>query len=218
MGQALRELDPRVSAGAAFGAELRARRLARGRSLRELGRIVLVSGELLAKVEKAQRRPRADLVQRLDIALDAGGELVRAAVPLFSVDRPALRPPTLDPDSAELELRRVIDEVRATDHTLAADRLAELMAFAGAAAAVDGSGLATPEKTSLRRTVAEAHQLAGWMMFDRGDQPGAERMFADARDAAAQAGAADLVAYVLGPSAAYSNIWCGNPELGAERA
>ncbi len=218
MGQALRELDPRVSAGAAFGAELRARRLARGRSLRELGRIVLVSGELLAKIEKAQRRPRPDLVQRLDIALDAHGELVRFAAPLFAVDRPPIRPPTLYPDSAEVELRRVIDDVRATDHTLAADRLAELMAFAGAAAAVDGSGLAAPEKISLRRTVAEAHQLAGWMMFDRGDQPGAERMFADARDAAAQAGAADLVAYVLGPSAAYSNIWCGNPELGAERA
>ncbi|MFI5777450.1 helix-turn-helix domain-containing protein [Nocardia sp. NPDC051570] len=219
MGQALRKLDPRASAGATFGAELRARRLARGRSLRELGRLVLVSGELLAKVEKAQRRPRPDLVRRLDVVLDARGELERLATPLFvAADRSAVAPPTLSPDSAEIELRQVIDDVRATDHTLAADRLAELMTFAKTAAAVDSSGLSAPARTSLRRTVAEAEQLAGWMMFDRGDQPGAERMFANARNAAAQAGAADLVAYVLGPSAAYSNIWCGNPELGAERA
>lgn len=219
MGQALRELDPRASAAATFGAELRARRLARGRSLRELGQLVLVSGELLAKVEKAQRRPRPDLVQRLDAVLDTRGELERLAAPLFvAAARPAIDRPRLSPGNAELELRRVIDEVRAVDHTLAADRLAELMAFAEAAAAVDGSGLSAPVKTSLRRTLAEAEQLAGWMLFDRGDQPGAERMFARAKSAAQLAGAADLVAYVLGPSAAYSSIWCGNPELGAERA
>ncbi|QIS18355.1 helix-turn-helix domain-containing protein [Nocardia terpenica] len=219
MGQALRELDPQVSAAALFGAELRARRLACGRSLRELGQAVLVSGELLAKVEKAQRRPRPDLVQRLDAVLDARGALERLAAPLFTTaDRPPARPPTLSPDSAEPRLRRVIDEVRAADHALASDRLAELTTFAGAAAAVDGSGLTAAAKLSLRRAVAEAQQLAGWMLFDRGDQPGAERMFTAARSAARQAGAADLVAYVLGPSAAYSNIWGGDPELGVERA
>ncbi|MFI6173863.1 helix-turn-helix domain-containing protein [Nocardia sp. NPDC051052] len=218
MGQALRELDPQASAAAAFGAELRARRLAGGRSLRELGRLVLVSAELLAKVEKAQRRPRPDLVQRLDTVLQTRGELERLAAPLFTAaDPPASDRPKLAPDTAELELRRVIDEARAADHTMA-DRLAELMTFAEAAAAVDDSGLLTPMRKSLRRTLAEAQQLAGWMMFDRGDQPGAERMFAGARTAAEQAGAADLVAYVLGPSAAYANIWSGNPELGAERA
>ncbi|PXX71756.1 helix-turn-helix protein [Nocardia tenerifensis] len=219
MGQALRELDPRASAAATFGAELRARRLAEGRSLRQLGQLVLVSPELLAKVEKAQRCPRPDLVERLDTVLETRGELARLAAPLFTAtDRSAPDLPKLDPGSAEIELRRVIDDVRATDHTLAADRLAELMTFAEAAGAVDDSGLATPAKRSLRRTLAEAEQLAGWMLFDRGDQAGAERMFADARRTAQQAGAADLVAYVLGPSAAYASIWCGDAELGAERA
>lgn len=192
MGKAHRELDPQASAAATFGAELRAHRLASGRSLRALGRLVFVSGELLAKIENAQRRPHPDLVQRLDDVLDARGELERLAALLFAAaDRPMVQPPTLCPDNAEITLRRVIDDVRAADHTLAVDRHAELMTFAKATAAVDSSKLSAPAKTSLRRTLAEAEQLAGWMMFDRGDQAGAERMFARARNVAEQAGAAD---------------------------
>ncbi|MFE3001405.1 hypothetical protein ACFXG4_41275 [Nocardia sp. NPDC059246] len=68
------------------------------------------------------------------------------------------------------------------------------------------------------RTVAEAQQLAGWMMFDRGQGNKAESLFTDARKSAERAGALDLVAYIGGPNAAFMSTWTGEPARGAEQA
>ncbi|MGI5180173.1 helix-turn-helix domain-containing protein [Dactylosporangium sp. CA-152071] len=56
---------------------MRAWRLLRGYSLARLGSAVHVSGDLLGKIEKAQRRPTPDLIERCDHALSAAGTLVR---------------------------------------------------------------------------------------------------------------------------------------------
>jgi transcriptional regulator with XRE-family HTH domain len=79
MGQQPRTLDPHASPLAYFGAELRAWRGRRGLSQAQLGQLVHVSGDLLGKVEKAQRRPLPDLIRRLDTALGADGQLARVA-------------------------------------------------------------------------------------------------------------------------------------------
>ncbi|WP_067565658.1 helix-turn-helix domain-containing protein [Nocardia acidivorans] len=79
MAQLPKELDPRASPAARFGVELRNRRTAQGFSLTALGHLVHVSGDLLGKIEKAQRHPRLDLVHRLDRTLHSDGELVRLA-------------------------------------------------------------------------------------------------------------------------------------------
>src|SRR2546423_3500998 len=55
-----------------FGAELRYWRNRRGLSLAQLGRAVYVSADLIGKVEKAQRWPRAALVDQFEAVLDAG--------------------------------------------------------------------------------------------------------------------------------------------------
>jgi transcriptional regulator with XRE-family HTH domain len=70
-------LQPLVSIRHYFGAELRAWRQLRGLSLAQLGEMVHNSGDLLGKIEKAQRWPREDLVCRCDAALEACGALVR---------------------------------------------------------------------------------------------------------------------------------------------
>ncbi|MBO0868125.1 MAG: helix-turn-helix domain-containing protein, partial [Micromonosporaceae bacterium] len=57
MAQAPRSLDPGRSARHQFGAELRRLRLARGLSQAGLARLVHVSPDLVAKVEKAERWP-----------------------------------------------------------------------------------------------------------------------------------------------------------------
>jgi len=77
MGQTARRLTPEVSARQRFGAELRRRRLARGLSQDSLGRLVHVSGDLLAKLEKAQRWPAHDVAARCDAILQAGGALMQ---------------------------------------------------------------------------------------------------------------------------------------------
>lgn len=62
MGQKPRALDPSASAQAFLGARLRYWRERRGLSQDELGRLVHVSGDLLGKVERAQRRATAALI------------------------------------------------------------------------------------------------------------------------------------------------------------
>lgn len=82
MAQRPRPLDPALSPEAFFGARVRDLRTRNGWSQAELGRRVHASGALIAKIEKAERRPAADLVSRLDDTLGAGGDLTRAAAQL----------------------------------------------------------------------------------------------------------------------------------------
>lgn len=72
MAQAPRDLAPLVSAWHFFGAELRKCRVSRGLSQRRLGALALSSGDLICKIEKAERKPTLDLARRLDAALHTG--------------------------------------------------------------------------------------------------------------------------------------------------
>ncbi|MGV9678551.1 helix-turn-helix domain-containing protein [Nocardia sp. NPDC003482] len=219
MAQVPRELDPQSSAAAAFGAELRDRRVAAGHSQRGLGKLVLVSGALIEKIEKAQRRPHPDLVGRLDNALDGNGALVRLATEFLEMDD-ALnlsRFEDFSPDNAEERLRRLIVEVRAADHTMATDSIRDVVACAESAEAI-AQRVSSRERVQLRRTVAEAQQLAGWMMFDRGRIKVADDLFARARFSAEPAQAFDLIAYIVGPNQAFMHTWSGDAAKGAELA
>lgn len=60
-----------------FGAELRYWRHQRRLSLAQLGRTLYVSADLIGKVEKAQRWPRAALVNECEAVLGSGGILPR---------------------------------------------------------------------------------------------------------------------------------------------
>ena len=77
MAQMPAELRPLQSPRHYLGAELRAWRQLRQLSLAQLGRKVHISGDLLGKVEKAQRWPSEDLIRRCDSALGAAGTLTR---------------------------------------------------------------------------------------------------------------------------------------------
>jgi transcriptional regulator with XRE-family HTH domain len=79
-------LTPEASAQQRFGADLRTWRSTRALSQDALGRLIHASGDLIAKIEKAQRWPSLDIAQRCDAALDTGGALVRL-VPLVEVER-----------------------------------------------------------------------------------------------------------------------------------
>lgn len=189
-------------------------------SLRVLGQLVVVSGDLLGKIEKAERRPHFDLVRRLDVTLGAGGALVRLAAPFTDQDGGEVEPRVeiaLRPDTAADRLRQLVVEVRGADHSMNADRLREVISYSNAAAAIV-SKVSVPQREPLLRGLGEARQLAGWMLFDRGRSRNAERMFASARATAERAEALDLVAYVGGPNFAFMSMWGGDPARGAEQA
>src|SRR5690606_19316863 len=90
------------------------------------------SHDLLARIEKAQRRPQSDLVDRLDAALGAGGELRRLAAPFTDEEAGRTRVVMLEPEAAVPTLRLLIAQVRAADHTMAAAHLEELLAYTAA--------------------------------------------------------------------------------------
>jgi len=72
-----RELHPNRSALDRFGYELRSWRKERGLSQARLGAAVHVSGDLIYKIELAERRAGRDLAARCDRVLEAFGALVR---------------------------------------------------------------------------------------------------------------------------------------------
>ncbi|HEX8345711.1 MAG TPA: helix-turn-helix transcriptional regulator, partial [Actinoplanes sp.] len=76
MGQRPRPLRPDLSPAHLFGARLRQYRIERGLSQQALGRLVHVSGDLIGKIEKGERRASRDLAGRVDACLGVDGSLV----------------------------------------------------------------------------------------------------------------------------------------------
>ncbi|GAA2535923.1 MULTISPECIES: helix-turn-helix domain-containing protein [Pseudonocardia] len=217
-----RALDPQASPAALFGAELRALRQRRSLSLAAVGRLVHVSGDLIGKIEKADRRPQADLVTQLDRALEAEGAIERLGRGVVNEDdhggRPASAAPVLSPDDAPARLRQVIDTVRNGDHAMN-DRAdpGTLVSHALAAERVL-PGVGRDARTPLYSSIAEAHQLAGWMSFDHGRPRQAERLLGTARGWVERATDPALAAFVLGPNLSFVATYGGDPALGVERA
>lgn len=93
MGQAPRSLTPHRSLWDYLGSELRWWRLRAGLSLDELGARVHFSGDLIGRVEKAERSVNSVLVEACDRELGAEGALVRFLALAEAADRTA--PPKL---------------------------------------------------------------------------------------------------------------------------
>jgi transcriptional regulator with XRE-family HTH domain len=77
MAQTPRALEPYSSLRHFFGAELRRWRTVRGLSQDEVGRRTHHSGDLIGKVEKAERRPTIELAASCDHVLATDGALSR---------------------------------------------------------------------------------------------------------------------------------------------
>lgn len=223
MGDRMRALDPQSSPAAMFGAELRALRQQRGLSLAAAGSLVHVSGDLIGKIEKADRRPQPDLVTRLDRALEAGGGLERlgraaAGEDDFTEDRPTVAVPSLSPEDAPDRMRRVIDAVRNGDHAMGESaQPGTLVAYARAAERVRPL-VGRDKRSRLHAAIAQAYQLAGWMSFDHGRPRQAERLLGTARGWVERADDPALAAFVLGPNLSFVATYGGDPALGVERA
>ncbi|MEU9891090.1 helix-turn-helix transcriptional regulator [Sphaerisporangium sp. NPDC051011] len=87
MSRAPKPVDPSLSPWHTLGAAIRHWRLLRNMSLEDLAPIALTDFSNLAKIERAERQPSADVVERLDEALEAGGFLL--ALYAAAVDKPS---------------------------------------------------------------------------------------------------------------------------------
>ncbi|OIV35629.1 riboflavin biosynthesis protein RibD [Mangrovactinospora gilvigrisea] len=113
-----RPLTPERSAADWFGAELQHWRERRGLTQEQLGARVHVSGSLIGKIEKRDRRCPPDLPKRLDEALATGGVLTRGHVMVQAeTDRhgpvpapaPSARRPAASPDQIDDVLVHLTD-------------------------------------------------------------------------------------------------------------
>jgi transcriptional regulator with XRE-family HTH domain len=111
MPQRLRRLNADASPLARFGARLRDYRMRHGLAQAELGRAVHVSGTLIAKMERAERRPQPDVARNLDQRLGAGGELARLAADALKC--PITPPAGIEtPPDIDARLERCLGELR----------------------------------------------------------------------------------------------------------
>src|SRR5437773_3921568 len=178
MGQLPRPLNPHASPWAGFGAALRTLRVDRGLSQAQLGRAVHVSGDLIGKIEKAQRNPQPDIVNRLDLFLRADGRLLAAAAESTTSARGV--PPVPDATAVPVVpsglpaplavvllggVRQVLAGCRRLDHALGPAAVVDTVATQLAitqAALPESRG---PDRDELLSTLAQLHQFVGWMAF-----------------------------------------------------
>ncbi|MBK7624161.1 MAG: helix-turn-helix transcriptional regulator [Kineosporiaceae bacterium] len=192
MPQPPRALNPAASPLAAFGAAVRERRVAARLSQRQLGGVIHVSGALIGKLEKAERRPDADLVRGLDLALEAGGTLWAAYSRLLEATPPCprdhehaaapsgrlsglgyrdlvgLRPATRILPAEELP--RAVASAWANYQASAFAKVCEQAPalLASARSAVEAPGTLTPVEAW--RLLALAHHVAAAALAKRGEQ------------------------------------------------
>jgi transcriptional regulator with XRE-family HTH domain len=226
MPQVPRVLHPEDSPLAAFGARVRELRTEQDLSQAELGRRVHVSKDLITKVEKAVRRALPDLVERLDAALDAGGELAALAElaerhpPARSGSAPALFPTGAFNPETVAALREAVAGCRRLDHSLGPAAALEIAVTQVRLVENLLHGLPVQTGDGTRRdllgVLAELNQLVGWLRFDQGYLPHAVAAFTTARALAEDAGDAALVAYILGPSHGFAVSDSGDPATGVE--
>ncbi|MYS83180.1 helix-turn-helix domain-containing protein [Streptomyces sp. SID5474] len=158
----LRPLDGSRSPRHHLGAELRHWRKRARLTQDAIGASVHVSGDLIGKIEKAERRCDGDLAARLDAALDTGGVLVRAWRLADEADRQAAeadnRPP---PALSSLSLEQL--SIAAPDRTTVLRR----DFIAGAAAITGTASTFAPPPAPARAGITPARRPRARPLFPR---------------------------------------------------
>jgi transcriptional regulator with XRE-family HTH domain len=205
-------LTPLASGWHLLGAQIRHWRLVRGLSQAQLGALTHDSSALIAKVEKAVRRPNQELIHRIDTALDAGGVLEELWVaanrtrstgdtgPAPRLPETVIPPTVARVGEAEVEGMSVMAQAFAdADHRSGGGHVRA--ALEHYLAATVRPILARDCPASLRGAMLTAAgrvlDIAGFTAFDSGDQDLARTRYREALDLLDVAGAAALSGHVL---------------------
>jgi transcriptional regulator with XRE-family HTH domain len=189
-----------------FGPTLRRLREARSLSLRRLGKLVNYTHTPLWELETGRSQPTPAIAERLDAALDAGGELSGMVTedygPLTPDDEDRLRYVARNPrriDTATIDSLAAIlaHERRLEDATGSAPLVVPVRAHL---ALVEGlvAGAADDEHWPILVDVAGqwAH-FAGWLHATTGDHEQGRRWYVRAMEWATEGGNPDMVATAL---------------------
>ena len=212
MAQLARQLTPDLSEFHRFGAALRRCRERQQLSQRALGQLVHASGDLIGKVEKAERRPTAALIKACDEVLHANGELLSYGAAL---ERASQMPSGVPTGDTPLYRGSGVEIADLGEHRELLDGWYDLLASLSASGNSTGytgmaltarvqvraaEGLSSRTTGATRRDLFKAQAL--WSEFlswidDQNATTNAATWLQRAHDDAVQAEAPMLVGYVL---------------------
>lgn len=198
---------------------LKAMRAEKGLTQDALARRIQVDPGTVARWERGAQEIR---VANQGPLAEALGVTVRQ---LISHLRPTPPKPSTQPvpdtptNVAIRSLRSVIDGCRGLDHTVGPVGTLDIVRSQLAVGDRLRSMAANDnERKPVVAMMAEIRQFEGWMNFDMGNVPTARTAHARAREMAEAADDSALVAYILGPSAAFIEIDSGHPKQGLDLA
>ena len=211
MSQRPRSLTPLASGWHLLGAQIRHWRLVRGLSQAELAALTHDSRALIAKVEKADRRPRRELVHRLDTVLDADGALEDLWVAANRATESNAGSPPGNASTAGSPMVGRVGEAEVEGLSVMAQAFADADHLSGGGHVrtaldhyVDATVrpiLARDCPTSLRGPLLTAAgrvlDIAGFTAFDSGDHDLARTRYRESLDLLDIAGAVALSGHVL---------------------
>lgn len=215
MGQQPRALSPHLSLDHFIGSEIRTRRTQRRLSHRELAALVHVSADLIARIERGERRIAADLAAACDTVLQSGGALRQLVEARPERPSPAIaRSDSLDPiEALSALIAGGADEHAEGIFARATERMATYPEHAPAALWTSTQQdlrlaqellRAIPSLRSHRtllRSVAVLTGTSGHLLMDLADRANAHRYLTLSRQAGEQLEEAELVAWTLGMAA-----------------
>ncbi|MEV0647505.1 helix-turn-helix transcriptional regulator [Phytomonospora sp. NPDC050363] len=235
-GQAPKALTPVASPLHFFGAEVRRFRTARGWSTYELGRRLHQSGDLVRKIEVAEKAPaHGDFVKECDDVLEARGALLRMW-PLINRERKtrARNPSTTDQFHPAADDRAVLDwlltdpePARIPQDSIAAGNAAAQLVILRQIDHLQGAGRTYSHVTGyLSRDLSALTgvapevaigylELAGYEAVDLGSDGRAQRHYLDALRIATVTGDRLYGGYIVGVSLAHLALHCGDPRHAA---
>lgn len=143
-------------------------------------------------------------------------ELAGAAEPANAAP-PAAGPGTFDPATLA-HCEEMMPHLRKQGDVLGAGAtLPSALAYRRTAEQQAKAAPAGPHRDRAIAVYAELTQLAGWLCFNMGDYDSAQRLYDDARAAAHEARAVELVTYIL-CTMSHLATWQGKPRIGIDHA
>ncbi len=202
-------------------------RKARGLSQRELAERVGVDTTTVGRWERGKQSIRdgnsAALAAALELTMRQLSELAQTE----DWDDLSPSPPGRDLPASTgqpmaepaASLQQVVDGLRGLDHSVGPHGV--LHSARSQLVVIEQLGAQARSEAARSRLLslaAETHQLAGWLYFDTLNLASARAAFDRSRAAAEAAGDSALLAFVLGPTAAFAEADIGSPSRGLDYA
>ncbi len=167
-------------------------------------------------LQDIRARNQSSLAEALEISIRHLSDLLAGIGKPIAA--PYMGPNTASEPSGPIgSLRSVVDGCRGLDHSIGPRGTLDIVRSQIPVAGQLSSSLAGPnEQHEIVGLTAQIHQLSGWMNFDIGNMNEARTSFAHARQAAGAINDPALLAYILGPSAAFAEADSGDPSHGVD--